>query len=41
MKLSQKTLFDEVGDPHLYVEPEIKRTLETKLIVTILSFDLM
>jgi hypothetical protein len=41
MKLSQKTLFDEVGNPHLYVEPEIKRTLETKLIVAILSFDLM
>ncbi|WP_228470722.1 helix-turn-helix domain-containing protein [Listeria welshimeri] len=32
IKFSQKTLLDELGNPHLHVEPEIKRTLETKLI---------
>lgn len=39
-KLSQKTLFDEFGNPHIYVEPEIKRALETKLIMAILNFSL-
>ena len=40
-RLSQKTLFDELGNPYVYVEPEIKRALETKLIVAILSFELI
>ncbi|MCM6878891.1 helix-turn-helix domain-containing protein [Enterococcus faecium] len=41
IKLSQKTLFDEMGNPHIHVEPEIKRILETKLIVAMMNFDLM
>lgn len=40
IKLSQKTLFDEHGNPYIHVEPEIKRMLETKLIVAILNFEL-
>lgn len=40
VKLSQKTLFDEFGNPHIYVEPEIKRALETKLIIAVLNFEL-
>lgn len=40
MKLSQKTLFDEYGNPYIHVEPEIKRMLETKLIVAVLNFEL-
>lgn len=41
MKLSQKTLFDELGNPHIHVEPEIQRKLETKLIIAILKFEMM
>lgn len=41
IKLSQKTLFDEFGNPYIHVEPEIKRTLETKLIVAVLAFEMM
>ncbi|MDH6363062.1 hypothetical protein M2139_000037 [Enterococcus sp. PF1-24] len=41
IKLSQKTLFDEFGNPYIHVEPEIKRTLETKLIMAILNFELI
>ena len=41
IKLSQKTLFDETGTPHIHVEPDIRRALETKLIVAILKFELM
>jgi len=41
IKLSQKTLFDEMGNPYIHVEPETKRMLETKLIVAMLKFDLM
>lgn len=40
IKLSQKTLFDEYGTPYIHVEPEIKRMLETKLIVAVLNFEL-
>ena len=40
IKLSQKTLFDEMGNPHIHVQPEIKRILETKLIVAMMDFDL-
>ncbi|EAC7182305.1 helix-turn-helix domain-containing protein [Listeria monocytogenes] len=39
-KLSQKTLFDGLGNSYIYVEPEIKRILETKLITAILNFKL-
>lgn len=41
IKLSQKTLFDEMGNPHIHVEPEIKRMLETKLIIAITKFELI
>lgn len=41
IKLSQKTLFDEMVNTHIHVEPEIKRILETKLIVAMMNFDLM
>lgn len=41
IKLSQKTLFDEYGNPYIHVEQETKRILETKLIVAILNFELM
>ncbi|EAG8233311.1 helix-turn-helix domain-containing protein [Listeria monocytogenes] len=41
LKLSQKTLFDEFGNPHIHVETEIKRILETKLIVAVLNFELI
>ncbi len=41
IKLSQKTLFDEFGNPYIHVEPEIKRTLETKLIMVVLNFKLI
>lgn len=40
IKLSQKTLFDEFGNPYIHVEPEIKRSLETKLIMAVLNFEL-
>ncbi|MDT2738739.1 helix-turn-helix domain-containing protein [Enterococcus canintestini] len=39
-KLSQKTLFDEFGNTHIHVEPEIKRALETKLIMAVLNFEI-
>lgn len=41
IKLSQKTLFDELGNPYIHVEPEIKRALETKLIIAIINFELV
>ncbi|WP_260448484.1 helix-turn-helix domain-containing protein [Listeria innocua] len=28
IKLSQKTVFDEMGNPYIHVEPETKRTLK-------------
>lgn len=37
--LSTRRLFDEYGNPHLVVDNEIRRTLETKLITKILQFD--
>ena len=40
IRLSQKTLFDEYGNPYIHVEEETKRMLETKLITAILKFDL-
>lgn len=41
IKLSQKTLFDEFGNFYIHVEPEIKRALETKLIMAVLNFELI
>lgn len=39
-KLSQKTLFDEFGNPYIHIENEIKRSLETKLILAVTNFEL-
>jgi len=36
--LSTKTLYDENGVPHLCVDEEMRRRLETKLITKILDF---
>lgn len=36
--LSTKRLYDENGNPHLYLDEELKRRLETKLITKILTF---
>lgn len=37
--LSTRTLYDENGMPHLCVDEEMRRRLETKLITKILDFD--
>ena len=37
--LSTRTLYDENGVPHLCVDEEMKRRLETRLITRILDFD--
>jgi hypothetical protein len=37
--LSTRKLFDEYGKPHFHVDAEMRRTLETKLILKILQFD--
>ena len=37
--LSTRTLYDENGVPHLCVDEEMRRRLETKLITKILDFD--
>jgi hypothetical protein len=37
--LSTRMLYDENGNPHLCVDEEMRRRLETKLITKILSFD--
>ena len=36
--LATRTLYDENGNPHLCVDEEMKRRLETKLITRILTF---
>lgn len=36
--LSMKRLYDENGTPHLCVDGELRRRLETKLITKILAF---
>jgi len=33
-------LFDEFGNPYLHIEHEIKRSLETKLILAVTNFEL-
>lgn len=37
--LSAKRLFDEDGNPYLFVDEGLRRRLETKLITAILTFD--
>jgi len=37
--LSTKPLYDEHGNTHFFVDNELRRELETKLISKILSFD--
>ena len=38
--LSTRPLFDEYGKQHFHVDEEMRRTLETKLILKILQFDM-
>ena len=38
--LSMRRVYDQNGNPCLAVDEEIRRRIETKLIVAILSFDL-
>ena len=37
--LSTRRLFDEDGKAHYFIDDEIRRTLETRLIVKIMQFD--
>lgn len=37
-RLSLRELYDECGNPHLCVDEELRRRLETKLITKILTF---
>lgn len=37
--LSTRTLYDENGLPHLCIDEEMRRRLETKLITRIIGFD--
>ena len=37
--LSTRRLYDEDGNTHYFVDEEVRRTLETKLITKILQFD--
>lgn len=36
--LSMRELYDEYGNPHLCVDEELRRRLETKLITKLLTF---
>ena len=38
--LATRTLYDEYGNPHLCVDEDMRRRLETKLITKILNFDI-
>ena len=38
VRLSLRELYDEYGNPHLCVDEELRRRLETKLITKILTF---
>ena len=38
--LSTRTLYDEYGNPHICVDEEIRRRLQTKLITAIISFQI-
>lgn len=37
--LSTRRLYDEYGNPHLFVDDELRRELETRLIARILTFN--
>ena len=37
-RLSMRELYDEFGNPHLCVDEELRRRLETKLITKLLTF---
>jgi hypothetical protein len=37
--LSTRRMYDEDGNPHYVVDEEMRRTLETRLIVKVLQFD--
>jgi hypothetical protein len=37
--LSTRQMFDEDGTAHFVIDPEMRRTLETRLIVKVLQFD--
>ena len=37
--LSTRPLYDDYGNVHLFLDEELRRTLETKLITKILTFD--
>ena len=37
--LATKRLYDDYGNQYLYVDKDLRRRLETKLITAILSFD--
>ena len=37
--LSTRRLYDEYGNPHLFVDDEMRRELETKLIARMLTFN--
>lgn len=39
MALSTRRLYDEYGNPHLFVDDELRRELETRLIARILTFN--
>ena len=39
MALSTRRLYDEYGNPHLFVDDELRRELETRLIARILMFN--
>ena len=41
ISLSTRTLYDEFGNPHLCVDENIRRRLQTKLITAILKFELV
>lgn len=36
--LSTRTLYDEAGCPHPWIDEELRRRLETKLIISVMSF---
>ena len=39
--LATRTLYDEFGNPHICVDENIRRRLQTKLIAAILKFELV
>ena len=38
LTLSTRRLYDEYGNPHLFVDDELRREIETRLITRILTF---